>query len=601
MGGRNISMIEIPNAKTKKWTQPNVSDILGDLWASFNLDLTENRGAIRLGKRLLINTNTSDVAEITSYPAAFKVLGTVKYAIAGASGTGYAFSNSTAYPGASTFSKITAATSPTTVDSAYSDMEVSNGNLYVSTKSNTVHCFDGSSWTSFTVGAADAGSTHMMTSFGGRTYMTKLKSLIQSWNSSNSVADPGNQYTLQLGNSDSNVITFLRSSANRIWIGTVNTLGGKGYIYEWDGSSTQATRAYRLEAAGALACVIKDDIPYVVDSNGDLLVWNAGNFQKITGLNRRRNKLLFNPLSSINDRFIHPNGMSIVEGNINILIDGRNYDNSAASTSLEETIPSGIWEYTSDTGLYHKHSFGLSRAAGTITDYGQARIVGAGALAELNIPSTTPTRNGTFLAGASYYTTATVSTSAIFYDDSNDTEQKAGYLVTTKLQSSGITDNFLKIFPKYRKFLASTDRMILKYRTSEQEPTEMTITWVAGSTQFTTTDSNMANYAVGDEVEIVAGNGAGMCSHITAISENAGTYTVTVDLTYNSSTATAKARLQKWVEIGTISDQGSSFKQFNLPRDCSDKTWIQFKVWMLFTGKDELISLNVMNTENQKT
>lgn len=593
-------MIKLPNPKTKKWTQPNSSDILGDIYASFNLDLSENEGTVRLGKRMVLNTNTADVAEITSYPAAIKTFNGKKFAIAGTSSTGYVFEQGTAYPSATSFSKVTATNAPTNVSSILSDMEISNGNLYVTQNATTVAwTTDGTTWgTQFSAGSS--GSVHMLTSFGGRTYMTDLTSKVISWNSSNAVVTSG-QYTIQLGNSDSNVITFLRSSANRIWIGTVNTAGGKGHIYEWDGSSSQATRSYRLEASGALSCVVKDDIPYVMDSNGDLLVWTSGNFQRITGLNRRNNKLLFNPLDRDNERFVHPNGMSIIKGKINLLIDGRNYDNSVASTTLEETIPSGIWEFDPNKGLYHKHSIGLSKAAGTILDYGQARVFGVGALSELNNPSTTSTRNGTFMAGVSYYTNATTSTSGVFFDDSNDTLQKAGYIITTKIQSDNITDSYLKIFAKYRQFLASTDRMVFKYRTTEQSPTEMVITWLTGGTQFTTTDANMANYSVGDEVEIVAGDGGGMCSHITAITENAGTYTVTVDLTHPTSTNTAKARLQKWVKIGTVSDQTSSFKEIGLPSACRDKTWIQFKIWMLFTGKDELVEFNVMNQTNQIT
>lgn len=589
--------MQIPNAQTKKLTQTNTSNILGELWATFNIDLTENEGNIRLGKRLIINTGTADVAEITSYPAAFSVLGTTKYAVAGASGTGYVFSNSTPYPSVASFAKIVASGSPATVDSEYSDMMVSNNSLYVSTKSNSVYRFDGSSWTTFTVGASDAAYAHMLTSYAGRTYMSKLGSSIQSWDSSDTVATLGNANTLQLSNTDSNIITFLRSSSNRIWIGVVNKLGGKGYIYEWDGAALQVTKSYRLESAGALACVIKDDVPYVIDANGALLVWNGGTFKKIAQFNRRRNRLLWNPLSQTNNRFIHPNGMSIVNGKINILIDGRNYDATANSASVEETIASGIWEYDEAKGLYHKHAFGLSKAGATIKDYGGARIAGAGALAELNIADTASGRDGTFLAGATYYTDATTTTSAIFYNNSIDTEQKAGYLVTTKIRPEAtkigptLTATWQKLFITFRKLLASTDRIVVKYRAVEQEPTTMTITW-ASTTSFTTTDSNMANYAVGDEVEVISAIGSGMCSHITAISVNAGTYTVTVDETHTGATGTAKARFQKWIKIAEVSsDQTSTWKEAGFPTANGmplSSTWIQIKIWMLFTGQDEL-------------
>lgn len=593
-------MAQIPNPLNRKIVQLNNSDILGDLWASFNIDLAENEGTFRLGKRLVLNTNTSDTAEITSYPAAILIYGTTKYFVAGASGTGYVFSNGTAYPSATTFSKVAAAGSPSTCDSTKSDMIVSNGSIYVTTASNSVYKFDGSSWTTFTAGGSDAASVHMMTSYGGRTYMTRVQSSIISWDSADTVVTSG-QYTLQLGNSDANNITFIRPSASRIWIGVVNKTGGKGYIYEWDGSSTQVTKSYRLEAAGALSCVIKDDIPYVIDTNGDLLVWNAGNFQRVGGVNRRRNKLLQNPLSQTNNRFIHPNGMSIVKGKINALLNGINYDNTITSASIEETIPSGVYEYDLNKGFYHKHSFGLSRAAGTITDYGQARIVAPGAIAEINFPDTSSSRNGTFMAGATYYTTASATTSGIFFDDSNDTEQKGGYFITTKMLPEPsklgqvIAAIWKKIFIAYRKFLSSGDRMVVKVRFTEQEPTQMDISWTS-TTTFTTTDSNMANYAVGDEVEIVQGIGGGICSHITIISLNAGTYTVTVDETHTSASGTAKARFQKWVKLKEINDQTSTYLESGLGDANYAATWVQFKVWMVFTGRDEIQRILVVDT-----
>ena len=597
-------MIQIPNKLAQQtWNQPNTSDALPNIWASKNIDLTENEGKIRLGKKLLVNTKTSDVTEITSYPCAFKVINSTpsKLAIAGASGTGYAFSVSTAYPSSGTFVKITAANSPSAIDSTKSDMEVSNGNLYVSQASNSIAwTSDGSTWgTQFTAGGSDTG-VHMLTSYSGRTYMSRVQSSIISWDSSNTVATSG-QYTLALGTSDANVITFLRSSSNRIWIGVVNTLGGKGYVYDWDGSSTQVTKSYRLEAQGALSCVIKDDVPYVMDSNGTLLVWNGGTFREIGKLNRRKNQLLYNPLSTSNNRFIHPNGMSIVKGKINLLIDGRNYDNGVTE---EETIPSGVWEYDTAHGLYHKASFGLTKSSESTTDFGQNRLNGVGALSELNIPNNASTRNGTFLAGASYFTDATTTTSGIFYDDSNDTFQKSGYIDTYKIYSPNVMETWQSLYLRYRKLLSSGDKIVVKYRVEEAEPTEITITWStigASTSTFTTTDANIANFAVGDEVEGIQGTGSGRCSHIVSISApSAGVYTVVVDEVYTGATGTAKIRLQKWIKLGSniYGDTHPYFNNLQLPMS-STSSWIQFKIFMIFTSRGELEDLNLQTKESQ--
>jgi len=277
-----------PNAYSLPlWNQLNNTDVLGSIYASFNLDLTENDGKVRVGKRMVANTTSDDTAEITSYPCGFTAYGTCKFAIAGAGGTGYAFKNSNAsgeYPSLTNFSKITGSYTPTDVDSLYSDMIISNGALYVTGKGTQVYKTTdttGVTWTNATT-LASAGHTttpHMLTAYAARTYMTDLNSQIVSWDASDVLASSGAN-TLQLSNSDANVITFIRSSSNRIWIGTVNTQGGKGYIYEWDGTATQTQKSYRLETAGVLSCVIKDDVPYVMDVYGQLLYWNGGTFVK---------------------------------------------------------------------------------------------------------------------------------------------------------------------------------------------------------------------------------------------------------------------------------------------------------------------------------
>lgn len=605
-------MINLPKApnvySAPVWNQLNNSDVNGSLYASFNLDLTENDGKVRLGKRLLINTNNTDISELTSYPCGFKVYGRSKWAIAGLGGTGYVFQklgSAGVYPSSATFSKVTGANTPTTVDSTVSDIEVSNGALYVTTISNSVYTttdeVNGGSWATFTAGGADSGNPHMLASFQARTYMTRGNSQVISWDASNSVATSGT-YTVDLGNTNSNIISFIRASSNRIWIGVVNTNGGKGYVYEWDGTATQVQKSYRLESPGAVSCVIKDDIPHIMDVYGTLLVWNGGTFKPLISLNRLRNKLLYNPLvsgSSINNKFIHPNGMSLIKGRINMLIDGRNTDNSTVlNDTIEETIPSGVWEYDENKGLYHKHSFGLTKLAGTIIDYGQTKVFGVGALAEINLPSTDSGRNGTFLAGASYYTNTTATASAIFYDDSNDTLQKGGSLITVKLPAvddrgmPSVQNMYQNIYTLYRKLLNANDKITIKYRKEEIDAVIATATWVTSTTFTTTTDVSLLT---GYEVEPILGLGSGKTSHIVSVVNNAGTYTVTVDEIYTSATSTSQIRIQNWKKISTITSNSNTNDQGGIGGELTG--WIQFKLGMIFTGKDEIERLIIINQD----
>lgn len=608
-------MIQIPKAPNQfslpSWGQENDSDINGTLWASFNIDASENEGRIRVGKRLLLNTGTADDGSIgtTGFPVGFRqftdnagrafwtVMGSFVYR-----------SGSNADILSSAFVKDTNTNTPTDCNSQYSDIEIFNGELFVSRASADVKYLPalGSSWSTAT-GLGHGNVTTSFTTYANRLYCGG-GSAIFSMDTSHSVAT-SSTYTVTI---DAGLtITCIRASSNRIWILTESTTGGKGYIFEWDGTATQAAKSYRLESSGALACVIKDDIPYVFDTNGNLLVWNGGTFQKLAGLNRKNNKLLYNPLSTTSNRFIHPNGMSIVKGKINILLKGTNYDNSDDTVaSIEETIPSGIYEYDETRGLVHKYSFGLTKSNGTITDYGQVKIALPGGLTELNFPSTSTSRNGQFLCGCAYYSdNGSTEIAGIFYDDSKDTLQKAGYFITTKLQAQdpngllSVQNTWQTIYTIYKNLLNSTDKIVVKYRVVDADPVQANITWQS-TTTFTVLNSAVvvSNYwtsGTGGEVEIINGIGAGKSSHITNAVNNAGTWTVTVDETYTGATSTATARFQNWKKLSALvynaaTTNGVTYDQAGI----GDLTnWVQFKVWMLFTGKNEIERMIIINND----
>lgn len=586
-------MIKLPGQVGYK--QTNRSDLLGSLWSSFNIDLQSNLGRARVAPRLKINSQVSDLANL-GVPVAFKYFGGAFRAVAGAR-----VFNGGATPNAA-FTQDGTASTPTTCSSDSSDMEVFNGKLYVTTQTTLdVNGSGGSfgAWSSTTM-TLSSGVPHITRYFEkfNRLYVTNGSS-IQSIDTANTVASSGSFYiSLPFGS----LIMSMETTPTDIWIGTQSkdVACMHANVFRWDGISAQASNVYPINAKGIFAISInqKTGQPTIIDSNGIISEFNGSGFSEVARL-PYTNILPYNDDGLVANKFIHFNGLVYTKNDTFLaLINNLNNNNSA---TINENLPSGIWECSKESGLVHKYPFTYNTAASSsVIDWGQNRISRVGGLMIADIPSTVSGRNGTLLAGASIYTDATTTTNAIFLDDSNDTVQKAGYFVSTKIQSEGITDSWNKVFAKYRQFLASTDRMVIKYRTVEQEPTEMTITWVAGSTQFTTTDANMANYAVGDEVEIIQGSGSGMCSHITVISVNAGTYTVTLDLTHPTSTATAKARLQKWIKLGTVSDQTSSFKEFAFPQNLQ-KTWIQFKVWVLFTGRNEFEELNVVRTPYQIT
>ena len=580
--------MKIPN--NNKWYQSNRGDIYGSIWSSFNIDLTaqrdSGRGNVRLGRTLLGATSAS--LTNMGVPIAFRRYGNSTYAIAGTR----VFKNGAALT--STWAEVSS--TPTNFSNRYSDMEIFNNYLYFSEGSdNDIARYDGSSWTEIAVNEISASKPHMMCTYADRLYISGADSddsIIVSMNIAQTVATLGNSNTMRIYDESRNIITFLRPVSNGIWIGTVNSRGGKGTVYFWNGEQQSANASYRLQSAGALAGVIKDDVLYIMDADGRLMAFNGGTFVEIDRLPIKENYLTYG-IGVYNERWIHPNGMTVADDRILILIDNEYYT-AALDGTIEENVPSGIWEWSEETGLYHKYALSHTPVSGagggSIYDWGQNRINTAGALNFIKQNSNPSNDNGTIFAGASVYTNATSTINGIFIDDLNDTVQKNGYLVTPRIYSDAITDSWQKIYIRHKKLLDSSDKIIVKYRTSEVAPTEATITWIADDTVTSTTD--LSDYVVGDEMEVTQGRGGGKCAHITDISESGGTYTVVLDDTFINVASTGKARFQKWIKSSITNTQLQSFHEY--PIDMID-TWIQFKICMQFTGENEIDDLVLVN------
>lgn len=604
-------MINIPGT-SKRFPQTNQSDLLGTLYMTKGCDFDTNKGGIQLGKRLLLNTATADQANMVLYPVAFKVFdngtGAKIYSIAGqteGSGVGNVYQGGISPDVA--FTAITGGGSIATVDSQISDMELMNGELWVTGDSSAAYYLDSTNtWANTSTGSTANGYARPLKYFG---LVNRLYTVIDGYKvvsvaaGSHTFATIGAANTMSIQSfpnttSINEVITFIKASSNRLWIGTTSLTGQRGSIYEWDGVSTQYQKRYVMEATGALSCVIKDDVPWVIDSNGKLLVWTSQTFTEKASFFKRNMKQFYNMSFKTNKRFIHPNGMEIIDGDIHILIDLTNNDAANHGGTQEDCNPSGIYVFDMATNsLRHKYSFGLTKSNQSVKDFGAFRIWRAGALTE--IPSTKDypanTGNGMFLAGCSYYTDATTTTSGIFYDDSNDTLKKAGNFVTTIIESdkNNVKDSWHKLYVFHGKYLNATDRMVAKYRVIEDTPIESDITWLDTQTFVA---SGVGAYIVGDEVEILLGTGSGICSHITSITQSNSGYIVQVNEVHTGATGTSRARFAKWNLLGNVQD----VEDFNELPISQTSSWIQFKIWMNWTNKNEFTGMTISNSLGQK-
>lgn len=602
--------IKIPN-QNKRFSIVSDSDVLGNINYTRNISFNESIGRITVAPRGMIVNNDTDLANLD-------VCNDFRFYSDGTNKRLWTMSGNrmfyTTNPSSSWTQDATAGT-PTDLGMVGS-MELFNNSLYVIGGSNKVYRNLTGVWSS--AATSTDGSNVSTCIYGGRLYFSNLSSRISSINLSNVITNPTgtpntNNYSVQLsdygfGGSNNNTIVCIRSSSNRIWIATSNaaatdsgvSIGAK--VFEWDGVSTIVSKVHEIRAAGILSMVIKDDIPYIIDSNGNLLSYNGRGFGNFLGKLPLPSGIYLKSFSGTSgyERFLHPNGMCIRDGKINMLINNEllfGSDNDTNSSILTR-LPSGIWEYDENIGLYCKNTISTWKynSTTTRTDYSQIRLHKVGALYYTKFMSLSTT-NSDVIYGMKYYTsyaTTTTSKSAIGIIDTLETQQKMGCFVTQKIESQSIQDTWQKICIKHKKLLNSTDKIIIKYRTSEFIPIEGRIDWVS-TTVFTSTLS-LGSISIGDEVEIISATGAGQIEHISNITFSTGTYTVTLENSIIGATGTSRARFDKWYKIGTVSDQIFDTHIFNIGKSTN---WIQLKCVMYFTGKNELNELELINTVNR--
>lgn len=595
--------IKFPN-ENKVYVQNNRSNVFpkGNIWSSFGIDLQSLLGVMRAAPRFRINVQTNvDLANL-GCPVSFKYFGGAFRAVAGAR-----VFNGGATPN-TVFTQDATASTPTSCSADTADSEVFNGKYYVTTQTSLVVNGTGGSWGAWSNvdTGLSTGLPHITRYFPqfNRLYYTNGTS-VRSIDTNNLVASSGDYFlSLPFGN----LITSMEVTSDTIWIGTQSrdVADMNGFVYEWDGISAQATNVYPIKAKTVMAIVIneKTDNPSIMDGNGVLSEFNGQGFAEI-------GRLPFTPQLPINDslvsdRFIHPNGLLYTKDDtILALVNNLNFD---SGETINENLPSGSWEWSKETNFVHKHPFTYNRLDSTsVRDWGQNRISRVGALFNANIPSSAAGRNGTLLAGATIFTTATVTTNAIFADDSLNTIQKRSYVVTDWFESKEIADSWLTWWVSFRKFLHAEDNIQIKYRIVEEAPVEAAITWVNSST-FTVLNSAVvvSNYwssGVGGEVEVTRGDGGAAPVHITNAVNNAGTWTVTLEEAVNNSGGvnTATARFQKWVKVPPSETAASPRTWLQFPLNTESSPRVQVKMCFTFVGNDEFYKAMLTSNEDIST
>ena len=186
------------------------------------------------------------------------------------------------------------------------------------------------------------------------------------------------------------------------------------------------------------------------------------------------------------------------------------------------------------------------------------------------------------------------------------TGRNVSHMITEPIEAGGVKDAFQKIYTECKNLVLDTQSIVLKYRTRDKFglPTPHSYsssglaTWV-DSSSFTinATVRDFKSVAVGDEVEIIEGAGAGFTAHITTINNNTSTYTVTIDEVIPNIVAgyTSEVVVDYWVKLGTISTTTDTIIDSYAELPIGEKgSWVEFKVEL--RGRE--LSINNMSVVN---
>lgn len=585
-------MLQIPGEVG--WVQNTKGDGLGTLQETFNIDLESNQGKVRIArsKRIAYTGSPTGFGQIAALER-FKQ----KLYVAAENGSAHDIWVGNNSP----FDTLVNDTTSVEIVPLNTDILAWNDGLYLSTGNELYYSTDGTAWNEIGANVLTSGDAHLLASLNAVLYVTDQEYKVFSVTSANSFQGSGSQ-TLNL-NMPGWGITVLMAGLGSIWVGLSNNDGGSiSYMFEWDGQTANTpTARYEIDASAIMAGVVKDGIPYIVDSRGRLMAFNGGAFVEVARFPLKGRTFKGFNLIDHTERAIHPRGMVIDADEI--LINVANRTDEITDEDYNE-FPSGVWGYSEDNGLYHKLSPSYQAPANTgvtgLTDYGQYRCYSGGPMMVFESVSQggdpdTP-NGGRIVFALEYFIDADDTSSdtqwGLFTDDTNDNTQKAGWLVTARILSSYFKDNWSKIYTALSDLSASGDLVEIKYRTKDETPTYFTGTWT-GTDRFST-NTELTAYEQGDEITIVQGKGGGAVAHAKTLTSGAGSEVVfDRDITGITVGQTSKFRIEKWVKVGKI--ENLSAEGFTIGKK---DHWIQFKTYLQWTGRQELYGMLIENSKS---
>lgn len=505
-----MSTFRIPNS-AGQIRQVNQGDIFGELWETFNIDLSSSPGKIKQSDKLIRILESSDI----SNPSGINdlLIWNEKY---------FLVTNESVYscsinqdPTDSTKWSIVSSTT-NTLDPE-STAIIFDGQMRIS-KDDDIVAYDGDTttdidwWSNVTSGPSlntDYPHTLHVHRGGQETLFVTDKNVVRYYNST-----AGHSYvTLQ----DDLVACSIDSGVSAIWVGTYSNTGGNAYVYEmYVGETIDSTavsrNAYQVEGRAVLALWVKNNIPYIVTERGNIQAFNGSGFVTVAQFPFSYSA---RPLSNTGpgdikprsyQRPIHPRGVKTYNNSTFILINTDTEEDVFAANSRSHA---GVWEFNHNTNVLN-HRFGFASES---TDYGYSSMDNSGALLVVD-------NQRTFLmAGAE-----TGGTYPELFTTSPTTNQS--WFVTPEITADTVSEAYDAIYHKV-KTLADGESIYTLYRTTKRDTVYGTANWTQAN-QFTTT-SDWSNVAIGDLVRVSHDYAAGEWAIVTNKTSSSSTTSITVN------------------------------------------------------------------------
>ncbi len=411
-------------------------------------------------------------------------------------------------------------------------------------------------------------------------------------------------------------VRLINSSSDRFWFGLQNDVGGNAKIVEWDGYSLTYNFEYELQGSYPLTCWIKNGVPYYITELGYIFKYTGGGFTKVQEFPMSEDQQVFSS-SFTAENTIQPYGSWIDGDVVRINVGAPARTGTSDLTGGSHRMRSGIWIFnTANNNLYHSMGIGEHASAGTDVNYGTSPLKIPGAVIRSitgNNPRTVASAD-VYIGGTNWNTTNQTGIYQEVFSQNQTTNEgrNRGYFITPYLPVSEMEVFWKGLWTKFKKFVNSNNRIIIKSRVTEplkdadasdESPLQAQGTWV-NTTSFTCVVPT--GVAVGDEVEILTGDNGGCCFDISTLSatpDGSATITVTIsEAAPTSSTDKFIARFDNWDSETAISDAtvGNKWTPFTASKAGE---FVQCKIELRgFSMEiDEMLLTNISKSEAKQT